>query len=186
VQETQKGRRLRKKEMPIPLGPTLRSTRWRGESRAGEVHGRRDREGDSTRAAERALKGSDPRERVVERQEGIGRAGFRSSCGTDAPGEQSSGAGSFLARFAARGKGRTAREQEGPERGTAPGSEESPEDGTPGALAGLQPARRGHAGCKPPRACETLRAERGGGGNLRDVVAERPRCEGEPAVPHAL
>jgi len=60
----------------MPLGPTLRSTRWRGESRAGEVHGRRDREGDSDRAAGRALKGSDPRERVVERQEGIGRAGF--------------------------------------------------------------------------------------------------------------
>jgi len=141
----------------MPLGPTLRSTRWRGESRAGEVHGRRDREGDSDRAVGRALEGKhDPRERVVQRQEGIGRTGFSVSRGTDAPGEQSSGAGFLPSASRREGKGQrqeSRRPREGygsRERPAAPrpdaqapdrrirGSraEEGPEDGTPGALAG--------------------------------------------------
>jgi hypothetical protein len=42
----------------MPSGPTLRSTRGRGESRGREVHGRRDREGGPTRLAGRALEGA--------------------------------------------------------------------------------------------------------------------------------
>jgi hypothetical protein len=103
---------------------------------------------------ERALKG--------QRQEGTGRVGFSDLCGTNSPGRSklcSRARAQVLSGTFARGNGKRAR---GPERGTAPRRGTEALKTKPHERYRDETSPDGVAGCKPSRACETLRTDGGG------------------------
>jgi hypothetical protein len=110
-----------------------------------------------TPETERALEG--------QRQEGTGRVGFSDLCGTNSPGRSKLCSRARARAFSgvpARVNGKRAC---GPERGTAPRRGTEALKTKPHERYRDETSPDGVAGCKPSRACETLRTDGGGCGS---------------------